>query len=139
MVQWVTFLVGQRVMTVRDDEIADVVRDAVVEHRSGLRAPITASMDYHDGRLELVDLREHEARADVLVLLRPAAGVVVDGVLAMVDEDALEVEEAVPDGLLPHYVRAVLRRPDASGSRVYYVDLAAFAGLRAQRPSRPGA
>ena len=130
MAQWVTFLVGQRVMCVRDDEIAGVVRDAPVEPLPGLRAPITAAMPRKDGRTELVDLREHEARADVLLLLRPeGTGVVVDGVLAVVQDDALEVEDALPEGV-PTYVRGILRRPGAAGSRVLFVDLAMLAGLR---------
>jgi hypothetical protein len=129
--QWVTFLVGQRVMCVRDDEIAGIARDALVEPRPGLRAPITASMTLDGERVELVDLREHEARADVLLLVRPdSTGVVVDGVLAVVPDDALEVDGPLPDGLLPAYVRGVLRRPGASGARVFYVDLAGLAGLR---------
>lgn len=130
MGRWVTFLVGQRVLTVREDEIDAVVRDAVVEPLPGLRAPITAGMQHGGARLPLVDLREHEARADVLVLPHARAGVVVDGVLALVDDDALEVEPDLPDGLLPAYVLAVLRRP-TGGGRVFYVDLSALTGMAA--------
>ena len=133
MGRWVTFLVGQRVMTVRDDEIAGIVRDAVIEPLSGLRAPVTASMQHGGARLPLVDLREHEARADVLVLVDSRAGVVVDGIFAVVEDDGLAVEDDLPDGLLPPYVRAVLRRP-SGGGRVYYVDLRALTGLEPGRP-----
>lgn len=131
MGQWVTFLVGQRVMTVRDDEISGIVRDALVEPLPGLRAPITAGMQHEGGRLALVDLREHEARADVLILAGGDVGVVVDGVFALVDDAGLELDIELPDEPLPGYVQAVLRRPGGAGGRVFYVDLIALSGVDA--------
>lgn len=127
--QWVTFLVGQRVMTVRDDEVEGIVRDADIEPLSGMRAPITAAMQHNGLRLPLVDLREHEARADVVVLTGARAGVVVDGIFALIDDDGLELETELPEGVLPVYVQAVLRRPNGSGARVFYVDLNLLTGL----------
>ncbi|RKS75243.1 hypothetical protein CLV35_1702 [Motilibacter peucedani] len=129
MGQWVTFLVGQRVMTVRDDEVDGIVRDAEVAPLSGLRAPITAGMQHEGQRLPLVDLREHEARADVLVMPGGEVGVVVDGVFAVVDDEALELDETLPDEPMPVYVQAVLRRSGGAAGRVFYVDLPALSGL----------
>src|SRR4051794_35069703 len=130
MAGWVTFLVGSRVLAVRSDEVREVLRDAEIVPLSGVRAPVTAALSRPGARVPLVDLREHEARADVLVLSTQQAGVVVDGVLAELDESGLEPDLDVPEGL-PPYVISALRRPGAPGpGRVLRVDLEALAGLQ---------
>ncbi|NHC44214.1 CheW domain-containing protein [Motilibacter aurantiacus] len=129
MAGWVTFLVGSRVLAVRSEEIREVLRDAEIVPLTGVRAPVTAALGREGPRVPLVDLREHEARADVLVLATVQAGVVVDGVLAELEDDGLEPDPDLPEGL-PAYVLAALRRPGAPGpGRVLQVDLESLAGL----------
>ena len=129
MAGWVTFLVGSRVLAVRSEQVRELLRDAEVVPLSGVRAPVTAALDREGPRVPLVDLREHEARADVLVLAGTQAGVIVDGVLAELDDDGLEPDLDLPEGL-PPYVLAALRRPGTPGpARVLQVDLESLAGL----------
>jgi purine-binding chemotaxis protein CheW len=137
MIGYVTFLLGDRELACRLDEVREVVRLAVLDVLPGMVAPITGLLELRGNPLPVVDLRTIRAgagetspdgqaarRGDVLVLATgvEAVGVIVDRVTAVRDADELVSHgEARPAGL-PNYVVDVLRRPGFPGP-VLLVDL----------------
>lgn len=127
MIGYVTFLLADRELACRLDEVREVVRLSVLDVLPGMVAPITGLLELRGDPLPVVDLRTAAAvdqRGDVLVLATgvEAVGVIVDRVTAVCDaDDLVSHHEARPAGL-PHYVVEVLRRPGRAGP-VLLVDL----------------
>jgi purine-binding chemotaxis protein CheW len=118
VIGYVTFMLAERELACRLDEVREVVRLSVLDVLPGMTAPITGLLELRGNPLPVVDLRTGSSpassrRGDVLVLATgvEAVGVIVDRVTAVRDADELvSLGEDRPSGL-PSYVVEVLRRP----------------------------
>jgi purine-binding chemotaxis protein CheW len=122
MIGYVTFMLADRELACRLDDVREVVRLSVLDVLPGMVAPITGLLELRGNPLPVVDLRTGAGvgagdgaasrRGDVLVLATgvEAVGVIVDRVTAVRDDDELVSHgEDRPSGL-PSYVVEVLRR-----------------------------
>jgi chemotaxis signal transduction protein len=129
---YVSFVLGNRVLAGRLDEVREVVRAVGVEELTGARAPVTGLLVLRGTPLPVVDLRSDADpgdSGDVLVLEAPDGplGLAVDRVLAVLGPDELAPIEGRRSAALPSYVAEVRR--DAAGSPVFVVSLPVLAGL----------
>ena len=123
----VTFRLGAREYATPLIAVREVVRLHGLTDLPGMAPPLAGVLEVRGTALPVLDLREAlgGARGDVLVLDGTAdgggVGVAVDQVRAVVAaEELAPAGDAAAHGVLPSYVRGVLRGPDGV---VFLVDL----------------
>jgi purine-binding chemotaxis protein CheW len=139
MIGYVMFRLADRHLACRLDEVREVLRLDALDTLPGLTPPISGVLELRGNPLPVVDLRAGDAdarstvRGDVLVMAAgvDAIGVVVDQVMAVLDEDALlPADDDRPSGL-PGYVIEVRRLRDAATAPILLVDLRKLAAVTA--------
>jgi chemotaxis signal transduction protein len=126
---FVTFVTGGRELAASLGQVREVVRAVGIQSLADARPPVSGLLVLRGAPYAVVDLRDDPASGDVLVLAdtESAAGVAVDQVLAVMQEDELPRDDGpMPPGL-PGYVLEVRR--SAADVPVLLVDLPRLAGL----------